>query len=126
MASTVISNAWRARLADFHAAGAPLAKFAFMAFGDGGHNPDDTPKAPDPDAPGLYHEVLRVPLHNVSRPTPYAVECEGRIEPGELVGIKVSESMLLDEEGRPVAFKTFAPKVREADELYQVFIEPLF
>lgn len=126
MASTVISNAWRARLARFHADGTPLAKFAFMAFGDAGHNPDDTPKSPDPDAPGLFHEVLRVPLHDVSQPTQYTVECEGRIEPGELVGVKVSEAMLLDEEGRPVAFKTFAPKVREADELYQVFIEPLF
>jgi hypothetical protein len=129
MASTVIANAYRARQADFHADPANaglLAPFGFMAFGDGGHNPDDTPKTANPDAPGLFHEVLRKPLHAITRPSPYTVECEGRIEPGELVGVKVSEAVLLDAEGRPVAFKTFAPKVREADELYQVFIEPLF
>lgn len=129
MASTVISNHYRRRMADFHAGlpGAePLAPFAFMAFGDAGHHPDFTPKIPDPEAPGLAHEVLRVPLHAATRASEFTVECEGRIERGELVGVWVSEVAVLDADGRLVAIKTFAPKIREADELYQVFVEPLF
>jgi len=126
MASTVIVNDWRARMAAFHAGGPALSPFGFMAFGDGGHNPDGTPKSPSPDAPALGHEVMRVALHNINQPTPFNVSCEGRIEPGELVGVSVSEAALLDVDGRFVAIKTFAPKIREADELYQVFIEPLF
>lgn len=126
MASTVIINEWRASMAAFHVGGPAPAPFAYMAFGDGGHNPDGTPKVPDPDVPMLGHEVARVALHNVSQPNPYTVSCEGRIEPGELVGVSVSEAALLDADGRFVAKKNFAPKIREADELYQVFIEPLF
>lgn len=126
MASTVVTNAYRTRLADFHAGVSPLAPFGYMAFGDGGHRPDGTPKAPDPDAIALGHEMLRKPLTSITRPSLYTVECEGRIEPGELTGEKVSEAALLDADGQVVAIKTFAPKTRDADELYQVFIEPLF
>ncbi|CAM5289770.1 hypothetical protein [Eoetvoesiella caeni] len=126
MASTVIVSEWRARMAAFHAGGPALAPFGFMAFGDGGHNPDGTPKAPDPDTPTLGNVVAIVPLHNINQPNPFTVSCEGRIEPGTLVGVSVSEAALLDADGRYVAKKNFAPKIREADELYQVFIEPLF
>lgn len=126
MAATVIANAYRARLAKYHADGTPIAPFGFMAFGDGGHNANGTPKTPDPDSMGLARELHRVPLTAVSQPNSYTVSCEGRLEQGELVGATVSEAALLDTEGRLVAIKTFAPKIREADELYQVFIEPLF
>ncbi|MFA5632658.1 MAG: hypothetical protein WC997_14205 [Porticoccaceae bacterium] len=127
MASTVIANAYRIRLADFHAGVTDrLAPFGFMAFGDGGHNPDLSPKSANPDAPGLVNELVRFPLASITRPSMYTTECEGRIEPGELVGAWISEAALLDTDGNPVAYKTFSPKKRDADELYQVFIEPLF
>lgn len=126
MASTVIANAYRTRMADFHAGIAPLAPFGFMAFGDGGHHADGTPKPADPDAVGLVNELLRKPLASITRPSLYTTECEGRIEPGELTGAWISEAVLLDADGNPVAFKTFSPKRRDDDELYQVFIEPLF
>ncbi|NYT62352.1 phage tail protein [Alcaligenaceae bacterium] len=126
MASTVIANEYRARLADFHGGGSPLSPFGFMAFGDGGHNPDGTPKLADPDASGLQNELIRKPLNSITRTGPYTLECEGRLEPGELIGKHVSEAALLDAAGQVVAFKKFAPKVRDSDELYQVFIEPLF
>lgn len=126
MASTVITNAYRARMADFHAGIGPLVPFASMAFGNGGHNPDGTPKPANADATALGHELLRKPLKSITRPEAYTVECEGRIEPGELTGFAISEAALLDADGQVVAIKTFAPKIREADELYQVFIEPLF
>lgn len=126
MAETITSNAYRARMARHMADNSALPPFALMAFGDGGHNPDLSPKAPSVDAVGLTHELLRKPLASVSQPTPYTVACEGRIEAGELTGAYVSEVALLDAVGQVVAIKTFAPKIREADELYQVFIEPRF
>lgn len=126
MASTVITNAYRARLADASAGLAPLAPYAYMAFGDGGHRPDGTPRPANADATALAHELARRPLAAITRPTAYTVECEGQLLPGELVGASISEAALLDAEGHVVAIKTFAPKVRDSDELYQVFIEPLF
>lgn len=126
MAETIQASAYRRRIAKHMADNSPLPPFSFVAFGDGGHNADLTPKAPDPDALGLAHEVMRKPLAGITQPTPYVVECEGRIEAGELTGIYVSEAALFDADGQIVALKTFAPKIREADELYQVFIEPRF
>lgn len=126
MSETITANAYRRRIAKHMADNSPLPPFGFMAFGDGGHHADLTPKVPDPDATGLVHELLRTPLSSLSQPTPYMVACEGRIHAGELTGAYVSEAALLDEDGQVVAIKTFAPKIREADELYQVFIEPRF
>ena len=126
MSETVTSNAYRRRIAKHMADNSPLPPFGFMSFGDGGHNPDLTPKAPNPEAVALAHELLRKPLSSITQPTPYTVECEGRIDAGELTGAYVSEAALLDADGQIVAIKTFAPKIREADELYQVFIEPRF
>jgi len=126
VAETIQANAYRRRIAKHMADNSPLPPFAFIAFGDGGHNADLTPKVPDPDAAGLAHEVMRKPLASITQPTPYLVECAGRIEPGELTGVYVSEAALLDADGQIVALKTFAPKIREADEMYQVFIEPRF
>lgn len=126
MSETVTANAYRRRIAKHMADNSPLPPFAYMAFGDGGHLPNLTPKSPNPDSAGLAHELLRKPLSSIGQPTPYSVSCEGLINAGELTGFYVSEAALLDAEGQIVAIKNFAPKIIEADEMYQVFIEPRF
>lgn len=126
MSETTTANAYRRRIAKHMADNSPLPPFGYIAFGDGGHAADLTPRAPNADAARLTHELLRKPLASITQPTPYTVACEGRLEPGELTGAYVSEAALLDADGQIVAIKTFAPKIREADELYQIFIEPRF
>jgi hypothetical protein len=121
MAEAVTAYDYRLRLARQAHDGTPVKRIFYMAFGDGGHNPDLTPKSPDPNRTTLWNELLRKPLTTVTRD---ALETTGRgaLEEAELVGARVSEAALLDEDGKVVGFKTFAPKLKESDERYEISI----
>lgn len=125
MAETVISSAYRQRLAACMAGGAPLRPVAFMAFGDGGHNADNTPKPPNQDATALYHEVVRKAL-TVSQDDAYSLTGNATLSGTDMVGLGVSEAALLDSAGQIIGMKTFAPKFKEADEVYPVSIKLRF
>ena len=51
---------------------------------------------------------------------------KGSIENNELNGVQLSEAALVDSEGNLIGIKTFAPKVKEADERYQIEIKVSF
>ncbi|WP_051321677.1 hypothetical protein [Chrysiogenes arsenatis] len=121
MAEAITVNGFRSRLAACVAGGPALPPVAFMAFGDGGHNADLTPKAPSAAATALNHEVLRKPLALISL-NGYEVEGKGVVEKAELIGVRISEAALLDAQGNVVGLKFFAPKVKEGDERYEISI----
>lgn len=122
MAEAITVHAYRQRLARHMKDNAPLPPLAAIAFGDGGHHADLTPKAPNPQASALGHEVLRKPLAGVIQADEFSVTGTGVLEKAELVGVRISEAALLDAAGQIVGLKTFAPKIKESDERYEISI----
>jgi len=126
MAEAVVVNMYRRRVATRMAGGASIAPIAFMAFGDGGHNADSSPKAPSVNATKLNHEILRKPLAGITQEDLYSVTGKGAIEANEVIGAAISEAALLDANGQIVGLKTFAPKFKENDERYEISIKLRF
>lgn len=126
MAEAITVDSYRQRIAARMAGGAPLAQAAFMAFGDGGHNADLTPKAPFRTATALTHEVLRKPLASLTQEDLFSATGKGVVEAGELVGARISEAAILDSNGELIGIKTFAPKFKESDERYEISIKLRF
>lgn len=126
MAEAITSNAYRRRVAKHMADNSALPPIAYVAFGDGGHNADLTPKAPNAYANGLAHELLRKPLASITQEDLYSVTGKGVLESAELVGARISEAALLDSNGQICGLKTFAPKLKESDERYEISIKLRF
>jgi phage-related tail fiber protein len=126
MSEAVTLNSYRQRIATHMAGGNTLAPAAFMAFGDGGHNPDNTPKPPQMTATALYHEVLRKPLSFITQEDEFSVTGRGVIDSSELEGVPVSEAALVDSNGDLIGIDTFAPKYKEIDETYEISIKLRF
>lgn len=126
MAEAIVVNAYRQRIAARMAGGAQLAPIAYMAFGDGGHNADLTPRPPSSSATALNHEILRKPLAAITQEDLYSVTGKGAVEANEVVGAGISEAALIDSNGQLVGLKTFAPKFKENDERYEISIKLRF
>jgi phage-related tail fiber protein len=126
MSEAITTNDYRKRLARHMYDNSALPKVAKMAFGDGGHNPDGTPKTPNPNQTQLNHEILRKTLTSIFQEDEYSVTGKGTISKIEAVGVSISEAGLLDEAGNLVGFKNFAPKIKESDETYEISIKLKF
>lgn len=126
MAEATTTNHFRRRLAKRMFDESPLPKIGMMAFGDGGHNADGTPKAPSADRTALVNERIRKVLVSVAQEDQYSVTATGRLAKSDLVGVSVSEAGLLDTAGNLLGFRNFAPKIKEADEEYEVRIKLKF
>lgn len=126
MSEATTTNSFRQRLARHHYDGTVLPQVAQMAFGDGGHNPDDSPKTPNAAQTALVHEVLRKNLSAITQEDLYSVTGTGLVAEAELVGTHISEAGLLDASGNLLGFRNFAPKIKEADEEYEIKIKLKF
>lgn len=120
MSEAITLDAFRARLAAAVAGEGPVPTVAQIAFGTGGHNPDGTAKPVDASRTALYTEALRKAVISISRPQPTWVEVKGVLAESELNGQTLSEAALVDSAGQLIAMKTFAPKVKEADERIEI------
>lgn len=126
MSEAVLTDAFRERLAEQVAGGRTAPVPTHIAFGDGGHNPDLTPKPAPAARTALYAERDRVPLASLTRPAPTEAEAVAYLEGGPMVGRMLSEVGLIGDDGTLIAWRTFAPKVVEAGERYEVRIKPRF
>ena len=126
MAEAITVTNYRSRLAMQMAGGPPAKPMAFMAFGDGGANPDFTPIAPLPGTTVLNNELLRKPLALITNEDLLSATGRGVLEANELVGARISEAALLDENGKMIGYKTFSPKFKESDERYEINIKLRF
>ena len=126
MAEAVTTNDFRKRLAAHCYNGSSLPRVSQMAFGDGGHNADGSVVQPDPDQTALNNERLRSDLVRTYQEDLYSVTAVGRINKAELVDVSVSEAGLLDADGNLMGFRNFAPKIKEADEEYEISIKLKF
>ncbi len=120
MPEAVVADSYRRRVAAHMAGTGVLKPIAFIAYGDGGHNPDNTPKPADSGADGLYHEVKRKPVTALVQEDLYSATGKGVVESDDLAAGALSEAALLDTDGNLVCWKTFAPKYLENGETYGV------
>ncbi len=110
------------RIAAFVAGGASVSPIAYMAFGDGGHNVDNTPKIPAKEATGLHHEILRKPLSSIVQEDSFSTTGKAVIAAGELNGSIISEIALIDAAGNLVSINNFTPKQKTSNQSYEVGI----
>lgn len=116
----VLLDQYRHKLADRTLTGGVIPKPTHVAFGDGGHNANLTPKDVEPDRTALFSERLRKPLFLLAQDEPGTVTGTGVVEANELVGLAVSEVALIDQDGDLIGMKTYGPKVKEYDERYEM------
>jgi hypothetical protein len=125
MADAIVPASYRQTLAaGMRAGGATIAPITHMAFGDGGHNADNSVKPSGQAA--LYHERLRKPLDLVLNEDPLSCTGRGSIAQSELIGVTVSEAALLDSGGRVVGMITFPPKVKDGTEAFEFSLKVKF
>lgn len=125
-AEAVLLKSFRERIAAHMAGNGALYPIKYIAYGDGGHNSNLQPISPSEDATALQHEVLRKEVAAVRQDDSLSVTGKGTIENKELIGTQLSEAALVDSQGNLIGIKTFAPKVKEADERYQIEIKVRF
>lgn len=125
-AEAVLLKSFRERIAAHMAGKGTLYPIKYIAYGDGGHNSNLQPISPSEDATALQHEVLRKKVAAVRQDDSLSVTGKGTIENNELIGTQLSEAALVDSQGNLIGIKTFAPKVKEADERYQIEIKVRF
>ncbi|MGL5289806.1 MAG: phage tail protein [Aeromonas sp.] len=124
MAEAVTLLSYRQRLAAQAASGSQVAKIAYMAFGDGGHDSaTNAAKAPNENQTKLNNELLRKPLASVIQEDQLSATGRGLLESNELVGKAISEAALIDDKGNLIGIKNFAPKIKESDERYEISIK---
>lgn len=126
MAEAIVVDAFRKRLAKHMTDNSALPPITYMAFGDGGHNADQTAKSPSATATALAHEVLRKPLALITQEDLYSTTGKGAVEASELIGVPISECGLIDSAGQLVGLKNFAPKYKESDERYEMSVKLRF
>jgi len=130
MSEATTTNSFRTRLASHMFNDTTLPPVAYMAFGDGGHTlqPDGTSvvKAADANRTTLYNELLRKSLAGLIQEDSLSLTATGRIENTDLIGQTISEAALLDSDFNMLGFRNFAPKVKEADETYDIKIKLKF
>ncbi len=90
-----------------------IAKIAQIAVGSGGVDEQGALRIITDADMQLNNELLRKPYSGcrASSDTSYVYDIS--LDPDELVGKFISELMLVDEDGDPVAFMTFLPKGKD-------------
>lgn len=124
-AEAVVTDYWRARLAEHCAGGRLLPRITQMAFGDGGHQGSAAKPAPA-NRTALFHERLRVPIASQTQPAPTEALLIAELVAASAPGMAFSEAGLIDADGGLVAYRTMAPKVVDTGEVYEVRIKPRF
>lgn len=126
MPEAVVADSYRRRVAACMAGTGALKPIAFIAYGDGGHKPDNSAKSANSGATSLYHEVKRRPVTALVQEDPYSATGKGIVESDDLAAGVLSEAALLDTDGNLVCWKTFAPKYLENGETYGVNLKMRF
>ena len=122
MAESVLANDYRRALAKQAQDGTAVAQAAYMAFGNGGLDAEGNPLTPDPERDGLNNQLLEKAISKIQEDD-FSMTATGVVAEAELNGYKISEAVLLDTDHNPMAFKNFAGKEKEADEIFEVKIK---
>lgn len=126
MAEAIEVDAYRKRKAAHNAGAIVMAPIAYIAIGDGGHNPDNTAKSANSSATALNHEVLRKPLASIIQEDEFSSTGIGVIDADEIPGGVISEAALYDANNYLVCIKNFPAKYLEEGETYSISLKQRF
>ena len=121
MSQTIATAAGREKLAKARAGVIPLPKCAFIALGDGGEL-----QAPSDTAEGLFNEVIRKEITQVTFPSPATAAYTIKLSVTECAGVIFDEIGLFDEDGTLIAIKTFGGKQKDSDMEMSFEIDDVF
>lgn len=112
---SIITKVRRKKMAEAGMTGT-IAKITQIAVGSGGVDSGGNPRAVSDADTQLVKELLRKSYHACRTGSETSRIYDIKLEPDELVGEYISEIMLIDEDGDPVAFMTFLPKGKDDEE----------
>lgn len=109
---SIISKVRRKKMAEAGMTGT-IAKITQIAVGSGGVDSGGNPRTVSETDTQLAKELLRKSYHACRIGSETSRIYDIKLDPDELVGEYISEIMLIDEDGDPVAFMTFLPKGKD-------------
>lgn len=109
---SVITKIRRKKMAEAGKTGT-IAKIAQIAVGSGGVDEQGELRIVTDADIQLNNELLRKSYTDCRALSDTSYVYDIRLDPDELVGEFISELMLIDEDGDPVAFMTFLPKGKD-------------
>ena len=112
---SIITKVGRKKMAEAGMTGT-IAKITQIAVGSGGVDSSGNPRVVSDADTQLVKELLRKSYHACRTGLETSRIYDIKLEPDELVGEYISEIMLIDEDGDPVAFMTFLPKGKDDEE----------
>lgn len=126
MAEATTTQYFRKKMAAYFAGGAVPTRPTYMAFGEGGHNPDGSAKAADDTQTALKSELIRIPLDELYQEDLLSVTSRAKLSKTDLVGSDLSEGGVLDADGYLIGFRNFARKTKDSDEEYELKLKLKF
>lgn len=112
---SIITKVRRKKMAEAGMTGT-IAKITQIAVGSGGVDSGGNLRAASETDTQLVKELLRKSYHDCRTGSETSRIYDIKLEPDELIGEYISEIMLIDEDGDPVAFMTFLPKGKDDEE----------
>lgn len=126
MADAVMTQKGREKLNKAHAGDITLSVLKYIAYGDGGVDENYIPLPTTGEEVSLRNELLRMELDDHSYPIPTTCQYESRLSKADLANTYLSELGIFDEEGDLIIYKTFLPKGKDDDMLFQVSVQEIF
>lgn len=113
--NTVVTQTRRHKLVFASAGEISLPRIVGMAFGNGGVNGQGEVIPPTEDQTDLYNEIFRKEIDSYEIVDPYTIRYLCTLEEGELIGQKISELGLYDEDGDILCIRTMTEKGVDGD-----------
>lgn len=117
MAQGVITEIGRKKLCRAHAGDGSLSAISQMAFGDGGVDKEGNVIETTGAEMAMGKELLRIKIKSHAYTDDKETTCRYtvRLSKTDLVNRAISELALFDGENDMIAYKTFAPKIKDDD-----------
>lgn len=109
---SIITKVRRKKMAEAGKTGT-VAKITQIAVGKGGVDAQGNVRIVTDVDTKLSNELLRKAYSDCRAASDTSMVYDIKLEPDELVGEYISELMLIDDDGDPVAFMTFLPKGKD-------------
>lgn len=112
--TSVIMKARRKKLAEITSGKIiSMPAITHVVFGTGGVETNGDPKQPNENQTALFNEVKRYPVDEITYPVETTARYTTSIPEIDLIGVKISEVGLLDDEGTLCAMKTMYVKQKD-------------
>ncbi len=126
MADAVITKKGREKLCRAHAGDLNLPRLKYIAYGDGGADENQIALPTTGEEVSLRNERFRIELDSHNYPIPTTCQYESELDKSDLANVFLSEMGIFDEEEDLIIYKTFLPKGKDDDMLFNFSIKEIF